>query len=58
MTAEPEKGAEVCEAEVAEFLAGLRRRREAAQRLPPMETGYRDPWDVGGNVRDQLRPVG
>ncbi|WP_165036418.1 hypothetical protein [Candidatus Protofrankia californiensis] len=30
--------------DVAEYLAGLRRRREAAGRLVPLADGRRDPW--------------
>jgi hypothetical protein len=31
--------------EIAELLAGLRRRREASWRLPPLADGCRDPLD-------------
>jgi hypothetical protein len=31
--------------ELAEYVAQLRRRREASWRLPPLESGYRDPLD-------------
>lgn len=31
-------------AEVAAYLEGLRRRGDAARRLPPLENGGRDPW--------------
>ena len=31
--------------DVAEFLAGLKRRREAAGRLAPLACGHRDPID-------------
>lgn len=30
--------------EVQEYLAGLRRRRQAAYRCQPLDGGYRDPW--------------
>lgn len=33
------------DAEAREAVAWLRRRREAAWRLPPLPSGYRDPWD-------------
>jgi hypothetical protein len=34
------------EADTGEYLAGLKRRRAASLRLPPLPTGKRDPWDV------------
>jgi hypothetical protein len=29
---------------LTDYLAGLRRRREASYRLPPLDCGCRDPW--------------
>jgi hypothetical protein len=34
----------VCAAD--DIVAQLRRRREAAKRLPPLASGKRDPWDL------------
>ena len=35
---------DVTEEDIQEYLAGLRRRRAAALRLPPLPDGRRDPW--------------
>jgi hypothetical protein len=35
----------ITEADLREYLAGLRRRREASRRLPPLRDGRQDPLD-------------
>lgn len=41
----------------AQYSAGLRRRRAATLRLPPLEDGRRDPWLPGPRVPEALSTI-